>query len=239
MRVLIVDDEPTLRRMVRLTLEDGHEVFEAEDGARALDAVAAHGPFDVVLLDQKMPGMPGVEVLAELRRLAPSTRVVMLTAHASLDLATAALRGGASHFLSKPMTPALLRAAVAAARPPRHEVTAAATGRHEHTFTLNGFAIDAAHRSRIEKDGTATHVFRVSHVVGGWAKEAEVHLTREAFRTSGRPDVAIGGRLAALVARRALADRLWREGVLPEAGGLRVTSVTPEQLAAALQDDAG
>ena len=105
MRVLIVDDEPVLRRMVRLTLEEAHEVREAEDGATALEAVRTHGPFDVVLLDQKMPGMQGVDVLAELRRIAPDTRVIMLTAHASLDLATAALAGGASHFLAKPMTP--------------------------------------------------------------------------------------------------------------------------------------
>ena len=52
MRVLIVDDEPVLRRMVRLTLEETHEVREADDGATALEAVRTHGPFDVVLLDQ-------------------------------------------------------------------------------------------------------------------------------------------------------------------------------------------
>ena len=50
MRVLIVDDEPALRRMVRLTLDETHEVHEAEDGASALDAIRADGPFDVVLL---------------------------------------------------------------------------------------------------------------------------------------------------------------------------------------------
>ncbi|MEZ5293256.1 MAG: response regulator [Vicinamibacterales bacterium] len=237
MRVLIVDDEPTLRRMVRLTLEDLYEVHEAEDAARALEAVAAHGPFDVVLLDQKMPGMSGVALLAELRRIAPATRVVMLTAHASLDLASAALAGGASHFLAKPMTPALLRAAVAAARPPAPDATPAAAGRREHTITLNGFAIDAASRARVEKDGSATHVFTVSQVVGGWTMEADVHIARDAFRTSGRPDVAVAGRLAGLVARRALADRLWREGMLPGAEGLRLTGVTAEQLAAALRDD--
>ncbi len=237
MRVLIVDDEAVLRRMVRLTLDETHEVHEAEDGPTALEAVRTHGPFDVVLLDQKMPGMQGVDVLAELRRLAPDTRVIMLTAHASLDLATAALAGGASHFLAKPMTPALLRAALAATR--RLPAAAAGAARREHTITLNGFAIDAGHHARVERDGSATHVFRVSHVVGGWTKEAEVHVMRDAFRQSGRPDVAIAGRLAALVARRVLADELWQEGVLPEAGGLEVRSVTSAQMAAALHEDAG
>lgn len=237
MRILIVDDEPTLRRMVRLTLEDTHEVHDAVDGAAALTAIADHGPFDVVLLDQKMPGMQGTEVLAEIRRLAPSTRVVMLTAHASLDLATAALAGGASHFLAKPMTPELLRAAVAAARTPSVDVTPASAGRKEHAITLNGFAIDAAFQTRIESNGSAVHVFRVSHVVSGWTKQVEVHVSRDAFKRSGRPDVAVGGRLAALVARRLLADQLWRDGVLPDAGGLTATNVTAEQLSAALQED--
>ena len=236
MRVLIVDDEPALRRMVRLTLDETHEVHEAEDGAGALDAIRADGPFDVVLLDQKMPGMTGVEVLADIRRLAPETRVVMLTAHASLDLATAALAGGASHFLAKPMTPALLRAAVAAATP--HPAATTGPSRQEHTITLNGFTIDGGHAARVERDGSATHVFTVSHVVGGWTKDVEVRVARQAFRNSGRPDVAVGGRLAALVARRLLAHELWQQGMLPEQGGLEVRDVSAAELAAALHEDA-
>lgn len=237
MRILIVDDEPTLRRMVRLTLEDAHEVFEAEDGAAALAALPAQGPFDVVLLDQKMPGLQGTDVLAEIRRLAPSTRVVMLTAHASLDLATTALTGGASHFLSKPMTPALLRAAVAAAGAATSIQAGPVPGRSEHTLTLNGFAIDATHRARVASDGAATHVFSVAQVVGGWSREVCVRFPRDAFKRSGRPDLAIAGRLATLVARRALADQLWRDGVLPEAGVVQIANVTAEQLAAALRDE--
>lgn len=234
MRVLIVDDEPVLRRMVRLTLEDTHEVHEAADGASALEALHTAGPFDVVLLDQKMPGMAGVDVLAELRRLAPDTRVVMLTAHATLDLATRALAAGASHFLAKPMTPALLRAAVAAARP-----SSAGPARSEHTITLNGFAIDGGHHARVDKDGSATHVFNVSHVVAGWTRNVEVRVARDAFRHSGRPGVALASRLAGLVARRALAQQLWQEGVLPEGGGLQVRDVSETELGEALHEDAG
>lgn len=239
MRVLIVDDEPTLRRMVRLTLDESHEVHEAEDGPRALEAVAAHGPFDVVLLDQKMPGMTGIEVLSELRRIAPTTRVIMLTAHASFDLAASAMARGASHFLAKPMTPELLRAAVAAVRPRPTPTASGSTARPvgEHTLTLNGFSILSGQRARVEPDGSATHVFRVGHVVAGWTRDADVHVARDAFRASGRPDVAPAGRLAGLVARRALADRLWRDGLLPEAGGLQVDAVSAAQLDAALQDD--
>jgi CheY-like chemotaxis protein len=236
MKVLIVDDEPTLRQMVRLTLDDIHEVHEAGDAGAALTAIGTHGPFDVVLLDQKMPGMSGVEALAEIRRLAPATRVVMLTAHASLDLASAALAAGASHFLAKPMTPALLRAAVAAARP--HPAAAAGAPHQEHTITLNGFTIDATHTSRVGSNGSATHIFTVSHVVGGWTKHVEVHVARDAFRRSGRPDIAVGGRLASLIARRALSNELWQQGMLPERDQLDVRDVSDTEIAVALREDA-
>lgn len=238
MKILIVDDEPVLRRMVRLTLEGEHEVAEAADGAAALAALAGEGPFDVVLLDQKMPGMSGVDALVEIRRLAPETRVVMLTAHASLDLATEALAKGASHFLSKPMTPALLRAAVAAARP--HSPVAGlprAGGGSGHTITLNGFAVDAGLRTRVERDGSAIHTFTVSQVVGGWSKEVEVQVAPKAFRNSGRPDMPVGGRLAGLIARRALATHLWRDGMLPDGGTLHLGDIGPDDVAEALRED--
>lgn len=237
MKILIVDDETVLRRMVRLTLEGAHEVVEAVDGEAALAAIEAQGPFDVVLLDQKMPGMSGIDVLTEVKRLAPQTRVVMLTAHASLDLATDALARGASHFLSKPMTPALLRAAVAAAAP--HSPSAAPPGHSGHTITLNGFAIDDGLRTRVERDGSAVHTFTVSQVVGGWRKEIDVRVTAQAFRNSGRPDLAVGGRLAGVIARRALASHLWRDGMLPEADTLRLGAIGPSDLAEALREDAG
>lgn len=236
MKILIVDDEPVLRRMVRLTLEGEHELVEAPDGEAALAAIDAHGPFDLVLLDQKMPGMSGVEVLGEVRRRSPHTRVVMLTAHASLELATDALARGASHFLSKPMTPALLRAAVAAAAP--HPPSAPPPGHSGHTITLNGFAIDAGLRSRVERDGSAVHTFTVSQVVGGWARDVDVLVTPQAFRNCGRPDLPVGGRLAGLIARRALASHLWRDGMLPEARTLRLSAIGPGDVAEALREDA-
>jgi CheY-like chemotaxis protein len=237
MKILIVDDEPVLRRMVRLTLEGEHDVSEAADGTAALAALDEHGPFDVVLLDQKMPDMSGVEVLVEIRRRAPDTRVVMLTAHASLNLATEALAKGASHFLSKPMTPALLRAAVAAARPHAPQADGASQGGTGHALTLNGFAVDAGLRTRVERDGSAVHTFTVSQVVGGWSKPIDVQVAATAFRNSNRPNLPVGGRLAGLIARRALAHHLWRDGMLPDSGLLRLDSVGSDEVAEALRED--
>ncbi|MEP7119017.1 MAG: response regulator [Acidobacteriota bacterium] len=236
MKILIVDDEPVLRRMVSLTLEGAHDVVEAADGAAALAALDQHGPFDVVLLDQKMPDMSGVDVLVQIRQRAPDTRVVMLTAHASLDLATEALAKGASHFLSKPMTPALLRAAVQAARP--HAPQTGGPGHSGHAITLNGFAVDAGLRTRVERDGSAVHTFTVSQVVGGWSKSIDVHVAPTAFRNSGRPNLPVGGRLAGLIARRALANHLWRDGMLPESGVLRLDAIGADEVAEGLREDA-
>lgn len=238
MKILIVDDEPVLRRMVRLTLEGEHDVTEAAGGTAALAALDEHGPFDVVLLDQKMPDMSGVEVLVQIRHRAPDTRIVMLTAHASLDLATEALAKGASHFLAKPMTPALLRAAVAAARPHAPQADGMAHAGHTgHALTLNGFAVDAGLRTRVERDGSAVHTFTVSQVVGGWSKPIDVHVAAAAFRNSGRSNLPVGGRLAGLIARRALANQLWRDGMLPESGVLRLETVGADDIAAALRED--
>ena len=67
-RVLIVDDEEHFRRMMRLTLETvGYETGEAADGEKALSMIASDAVWDVVLLDQKMPGMDGLQVLRELK----------------------------------------------------------------------------------------------------------------------------------------------------------------------------
>ncbi|MEK9163714.1 MAG: response regulator, partial [Chloroflexota bacterium] len=79
--VLVVDDEKAMRLSLSeiLTL-DGCEVQMAASGEEALQMIMASS-FDLMLLDIKMPGMDGIQTLAEVRRLAPHTVVVMLTAH--------------------------------------------------------------------------------------------------------------------------------------------------------------
>ena len=120
-RVLVIDDEAHIRHMMRLTLEAaGYEVGEAADGLRGLEMCGPGGAWDVVLLDQKMPGIDGIETLRRLRECAPGTRVIMVTAFASIELAVEAMKLGATDFVRKPMTPDILRNTVAAAlaKPP-------------------------------------------------------------------------------------------------------------------------
>ena len=135
MKVLIIDDEPHIREMMRLTLETaGYEVGEAADGEEGLTVFGGGSGYDVVLLDQKMPGIDGLETLRRLLARTPDARVVMVTAFASVELAVDAMRLGATNFLRKPMTPEALRGAVIGAlaeRPVRREHRTASTRRGE------------------------------------------------------------------------------------------------------------
>jgi DNA-binding NtrC family response regulator len=102
LRVLFADDEKSLQEFMRTELPRlGHEVTVCPDGRAALKALEK-GSFDLAILDIRMPGMTGVEVLEQLKRASPTTEAVMLTGHASLETAVEALRFGAFDYLTKP-----------------------------------------------------------------------------------------------------------------------------------------
>jgi two-component system response regulator HydG len=101
-RVLVVDDEPGLRRsLARVLSARGFSVVTSDDGAGALAQIAAREP-DVVLCDISMQGLSGLEVLTETKRKHPRVEVVMMTAHGNVDIAVAAVKAGAYDFLTKP-----------------------------------------------------------------------------------------------------------------------------------------
>ena len=103
-RVLVVDDERNIRRVLQALLEgEGYEVDEAGDGdeARAL-LRRAQGDYDVVLTDLRMPSCDGLQLLRWTRESHPDTPVVMLTAHGTVDIAVEAMREGAFDFITKP-----------------------------------------------------------------------------------------------------------------------------------------
>jgi len=115
-RILIIDDEDHIRQVMRLTLEAaGYEAGEAADGPGGLEAFGDGSGWDAVLLDQRMPGMDGLETLRQIRRRNAEARIIMVTAYASIELAVDALKLGATDFVRKPMTPEILRNAVTAA----------------------------------------------------------------------------------------------------------------------------
>ena len=131
MRVLVVDDEEHLRRVMRLTLEaEGYEVAEAPDGEEALRLFGDGSSVDATLLDQKMPGLDGLETLRRMKQRRADACVIMVTAYATIELAVDAMKLGATDFVRKPMTPDTLRHAVAAALLKRET---AHRGRHDAT----------------------------------------------------------------------------------------------------------
>jgi CheY-like chemotaxis protein len=114
--ILVIDDEEHLRMMVRLALEkSGYRVAEASSGEEGLGLFADGSGWDVVVLDQRMPGMDGLQTLSHIKQRCPGARVVMATAYPSIELAVDAMKLGALDFIRKPMTPDALRRGIEAA----------------------------------------------------------------------------------------------------------------------------
>jgi two-component system, sensor histidine kinase and response regulator len=123
LKILVVDDELGMRLGIKRALEgytaalpdiEGEVVFTviaAESGEEGLERIQADRP-DLLLLDQKLPGISGLDVLSKLGELEPDLLTVMITAYASLQTAVIATKKGAYDFLAKPFTPADLKAAV-------------------------------------------------------------------------------------------------------------------------------
>ena len=104
LRILIVDDEALIRWSLLETLSGcGHLVVEAGDAVEALQAMTgATVPFDVVLLDFRLPDSNDLALLSRLRRLAPATRIILMTAYGTPEILQAALDLGAYRVISKP-----------------------------------------------------------------------------------------------------------------------------------------
>lgn len=112
-RVLVVDDDPDVALLVKTVLQRraGCEVVSAGDGRSAVERLESFA-VDVVVTDIEMPGLDGLELLAELRRRDPLVPVIVMTAHVSVEYAVSALRAQADEFLTKPLDNARLIEAV-------------------------------------------------------------------------------------------------------------------------------
>lgn len=123
LNLLIVDDEPGIRSGVERVLRNfsvgypfmnedfTYNIIEAETGERAIEIIESQS-IDIVLLDNKLPGMDGIEVLEYIKTKEYDISVMMITSYASLDLAVKATNNGAFNFVPKPFTPQELKTSV-------------------------------------------------------------------------------------------------------------------------------
>jgi DNA-binding response OmpR family regulator len=248
MRILVVDDEEHLRRMMRLTLEaSGYEVAEAADGEEALKLFDDGHRFDATLLDQRMPGMDGLETLRRMKLQRADASIIMVTAYATIDLAVDAMKLGATDFVRKPMTPDTLRHAVAAALARRERAASTGAGGQASLapssaaapqplppvdiWTTNGFFVRRAGREpgRSETD----HHFIVRRGREGAGTDVVVTVDPEAVTRVAREckrHLSPSGAFWQRQAESALVNYLWTEAALPEEGRLVIRRVTGPML---------
>ena len=104
-RILVVDDDETVRRSYLRSLQSvSCEVESASNGEEALQTMEQN-PFDVVLLDMRMPGLDGLTVLRTIKQKWPDSEVVIITGYPTVDSAKEAVRLGAYDYVSKPVGP--------------------------------------------------------------------------------------------------------------------------------------
>lgn len=148
-RILVVDDEERIRSLVGQYLRaEGYEVAEAANGEEALAKVQGQHP-DLVVLDVRLPGVDGFEVLAELRKRS-EVYVIMLTARAEETDKLVGLTAGADDYLTKPFSPrelvARVKAVLRRGREPR--------GADQDVLSFAGLTIDLGRRE-VQRDGEA------------------------------------------------------------------------------------
>lgn len=234
-KILIIDDESNIRLMLRLALEHvGHTVGQAGDGEEGLEKFADGSDWELVLLDYRMPGMTGLEVLKVLRERRPALPVVLITAFGTVDLATEALRAGATDFLRKPFTIEVLREAVglALAGKPHLPQVAGAAPLSPLAFDrvgINGLRLETLPGVERTTDGSLVKTFSVQKQEGA-GRACTVVLTSGLQAHVGELLVGAplpeGERFWEALCGEALANHLWQNAGLPEGGRLVLDELT-------------
>jgi DNA-binding response OmpR family regulator len=244
-RVLIVDDEENIREMTRLALETaGYEVGEAGTGLEAFAIIGSDDSWDAVLLDQKMPGMLGTEILRRLKVMLPAARVIMMTAYASVDLAVEAMKLGATDFVRKPMTPEILRNALAAAlakapEPKQFNVADNHKLKRSPHVTLNGFTILRATDILGVVPQRPNERCFIVRKPNGSEQEVVVEIDPEAVSAVEKVtnDLPVGKAFWTEQAEQFLSEFLWNDGNAPATGRLTLRGVEREALEQAVRKE--
>lgn len=100
-KILICDDEEGIRESLKLILENDYDLIFAQNGDEAIQTMKA-SPVDITILDIKMPKKDGLETLKELKKISPSSKVIIATGYKSVDIAHEAMTLGATDYVVKP-----------------------------------------------------------------------------------------------------------------------------------------
>ena len=140
--ILIVDDDPDIRKVLEILLKEKYFVSQAADGPSAIACLRANPQIDLVILDVMMPGMSGYDVCAELRKLS-NVPILFLTARTAEDDRLTAYSSGGDDFLSKPFSPGELTAKVVSLLRRYREYR----GKPDIGLSLGELEVDLAYRS--------------------------------------------------------------------------------------------
>jgi len=166
--ILVVDDEPVARQSLSDILRlEGYSVTAVPNGQVAVEHVRTH-PVDLMIVDLRMPGMDGLEVIQVVNRVSPDTEVILLTAYGSIETAVQALRLRIHDYLLKPAQPSQIVASV----------RKGLARREARVHSRSGSDLVPAEETASEfrfKDGTVADLSR--RVIRSSRKKREVHLT--------------------------------------------------------------
>ncbi len=235
-RILVIDDESNIRMMLKLALVHvGHTVETAADGYEGLELYRDGSDWNLVLLDQRMPGLEGLEVLREIHRRAATARVVMITAFGTIDLASEAMSLGATEFLRKPFTVDTLRNAVNAAligHPAQESGADSTPSPIPYSFdstTINGYRLRSSPGVAMVKDGGLSDLFTISTNTGE-EKQCRVIIpcyVAELVKAHADLDQLPGDdRFWQALCGEVLANYLWQNAELPTGDTLTVEDLT-------------
>lgn len=148
--ILVVDDEPVARQSLTDILKlEGYIVSAVANGQAAVEHVRTHA-VDLMIVDLKMPGMDGLEVIQVVNQTSPETEIILLTAHGSMDSAVQALRLRIHDYLSKPASPPQILASVKkglSRRTGKSHAAVSASDNNQDIYTLkDGTAVDLSRR---------------------------------------------------------------------------------------------
>ena len=170
--ILIIDDEKTIRWSLGEALkESGYDVAEAESGEKGFDYFKSHSA-DLILLDMKLPGDSGLEILKRVREVDPTVPIIMMTAYGEVETAVDAMRNGAYDFTLKPFTLEKLKVTI-------HHALEAQQLKSEITYLKQGSASPQnAFKGFIGQSGPMNDVFEKLKKIGQ-SKASTILITGE------------------------------------------------------------